>query len=73
MNDLSFSSSSPQLCICFCVISIKRHIHGKSFYAERTPQLPFSAHKKQVEKRMASVGEVGELMEGDDRYIYMCV
>ena len=23
------------------------------------PQLPFSAHKKQVEKRMASVGEVG--------------
>ena len=34
------------------------------------PQLPFSAHKKQVEKRMASVGEVGGgggLMEGDDR------
>ena len=52
----------PQLC---CVISIKRHIHGKSFYSERNPpQLPFSAHKKQVEKRMASVGEVGE---GDDR------
>ena len=51
----------PQLFICFCVISIKRHIYGKSFYAERTPpppQLPFSAHKKQVEKRMASVGEV---------------
>ena len=23
------------------------------------PQLPFSVHKKQVEKRMASVGEVG--------------
>ena len=23
------------------------------------PQLPFSAHKKQVEKRMALVGEVG--------------
>ena len=59
----------PQLC---CVISIKRHIHGKSFYAERTPQLPFSAHKKQVEKRMASVGEVGgswrEMIE-----IYICV
>ena len=67
MNDLSLSSS-PQLCICFSVISIKRHIHGKSFYAERTPpQLLFSAHKKQVEKRMASVGEVGGLMEGDDR------
>ena len=49
----------PQLCICFCVISMKTHIHGKSFYAERTPQLPFSAHEKQVEKRMASVGEVG--------------
>ena len=32
------------------------------------PQLLFSAHKKQVEKkRMASVGEVGGLMEGDDR------
>ena len=34
------------------------------------PQLPFSAHKKQVEKRMASVGEVGGgggFMEGDDR------
>ena len=32
------------------------------------PKLPFSAHKKQVEKkRMASVGEVGGLMEGDDR------
>ena len=47
-----------QLC---CVIPIKRHIHGKSFYAERTPppQLPFHAHKKQVEKGMASVGEVG--------------
>ena len=26
---------------------------------EPPPQLPFSAHKKQVEKRMASVGEVG--------------
>ena len=54
----------PQLC---CVISVKRHIDGKSFYAERPPQLPFSAHKKQVEKRMASVGEVGGFMEGDDR------
>ena len=52
------------------MISIKRHIHGKSFYAERTPQLPFSAHKKQVEKIMASVGEMGGLMEGDDRDIY---
>ena len=32
------------------------------------PKLPFSAHKKQVEKkRMASVGEVVGLMEGDDR------
>ena len=31
------------------------------------PQLPFSAHKKQVEKRMASMGEVGGFMEGDDR------
>ena len=59
MNDLSFSFSSPTLYL-LCVISIKRHIYGKSFYAERTPpQLPFSAHKKQVEKRMASVGEVG--------------
>ena len=35
---------------------------------EPPPKLPFSAHKKQVEKkRMASVGEVGGLMEGDDR------
>ena len=30
------------------------------------PQLPFSAHKKQVEKRMASVAG---FMEGDDRYV----
>ena len=37
------------------------------------PQLPFSAHKKQVEKRMASVGEVGGFMEGDDRDIYVTV
>ena len=40
------------------------------------PPLPFSAHKKQVGKRMASVGEVGGggggLMEGDYRLeIYM--
>ena len=28
------------------------------------PQLPFSAHKKQLEKRMASVGKVGGFMEG---------
>ena len=83
MNDLSFSSSSPTL-LC----DIKRHIHGKSFSAERTPppQLPISAHKKQVEKRMASVGEVwggggvhggrgggGSWREMIDRDIYMCV
>ena len=41
------------------------------------PQLPFSAHKKQVEKRMASVGEVwgggGSWREMIDRDIYMCV
>ena len=35
-----------------------------SMQKEAPPQLPFSAHKKQVEKRMASVGG---LMEGDDR------
>ena len=28
------------------------------------PQLPFSAHKKQVEKRMASVGEVAGVHGG---------
>ena len=28
------------------------------------PQLPFSAHKKQVEKRMASVGQVGGGVDG---------
>ena len=46
-----------------------------SMQKEPPPQLPFSAHKKQVEKRMASVGEVGGFMEGDDRYryIYVCV
>ena len=67
----------PQL---FCVISIKRHIHGKSFYAEPPPPLPpppqlsFSAHKKQVEKRVASVGEVGgSWREMIDRDIYVCV
>ena len=40
------------------------------------PQLPFSAHKKQVEKRMASAGEVGgggSWREMIDRDIYMCV
>ena len=44
------------------------------FMQKEPPQLPFSAHKKQVENRMASVGEVcvwggggGGLMEGDDR------
>ena len=30
-----------------------------SMQKEPPPQLPFSAHKKEVEKRMASVGEVG--------------
>ena len=38
------------------------------------PQLPFSAHKKQVEKRMASVGEVGgSWREMIDRDIYVTV
>ena len=61
----------PQLC---CVISIKRHIHGKSFYAERTPQLPFSAHKKQVEKEWPQWGKWGgSWREMIDRDIYMCV
>ena len=45
----------------------------ESLSMQNPPQLPFSAHKKQVEKIMASVGEVGGLMEGDDRYIYICV
>ena len=36
MNDLSLSFSSLTLYL-LCVISIKRHIYGKSFYAERTP------------------------------------
>ena len=59
MNDLSLSSS-PQF---FSVISWKVFLCRKN-----PPKLPFSAHKKQVEKkRMASVGEVGGLMEGDDR------
>ena len=59
MNDLSLSSS-PQF---FSVISWKVFLCRKN-----PPQLPFSAYKKQVEKkRMASVGEVGGLMEGDDR------
>ena len=44
-----------------------------SMQKDPPPQLPFSAHKKQVEKRMASVGEVGGLMEGDDRYIYIYI
>ena len=44
----------PTLYLLLCDIY---QIHGKSFYAERTPpHLPFSAHKKQVKKRMASVG-----------------
>ena len=54
MNDLSFSSSSPTL-LC--------DIYQKAHSWKEPPQLPFSAHKKQMEKRMASVGEVG----GDDR------
>ena len=38
------------------------------------PQLPFSAHKKQLEKRMASVGEVGgSWREMIDRDIYVTV
>ena len=41
---------------------------------KESPQLPFSAHKKQVEKRMASVGEVGSSWrEMIDTDIYMCV
>ena len=39
------------------------------------PQLPFSVHKKQVRKRMASVGE-GGWMEGENVFvwhIYVCV
>ena len=61
MNDLSLSSS-PQF---FSVISWKVFLCRKN---PPPPQLPFSAHKKQVEKKgMASVGEVGGLMEGDDR------
>ena len=60
MNDLSLSSS-PQF---FSVISWKVFLCRKN----PPPKLPFSAHKKQVEKkRMASVGEVGGWMEGDDR------
>ena len=31
---------------------------------KKAPQLPFSAHKKQLEKRMASVGEVGGVHGG---------
>ena len=46
--------------------------HGKYFYAERTPPPPNSPlvhikSKWKKKKRMASVGEVGGLMEGDDR------
>ena len=39
------------------------------------PQLPFSVHKKQVRKRMASVG-AGGWMEGENVFvwhIYVCV
>ena len=71
MNDLSFSSSSPTLYLLLCDVYQKAH-SWKVFLCRKNPpppQLPFSAHKKQVEKRMASVGEVGGggLMEGDDR------
>ena len=61
-----------QLC---CVISKGTFMENLSMQKE-PPQLPFSAHKKQVEKRLASVGEVGGggggswregFMEGDDR------
>ena len=76
MNDLSFSSSFPTLLTC----DIYQKAHSWKIFLYRKnppppPQLPFSAHKKQVEKRMASVGEVGGFMEGDDRrrYIYVCV
>ena len=64
MNDLSFSSSSPTL---LCDIYQKAHSWKVFLCRKNPPQLPFSAHKKQVEKRMASVGEVGGFMEGDDR------
>ena len=68
MNDLSFSSSSPTL---LCDIYQKAHSWKVFLCRKNPPQLPFSAQKKQVEKRMASVGEVGGggggFMEGDDR------
>ena len=68
MNDLSFSSSSPTLYLLLCDIYQKAHLWKVFLCRKNPPQLPFSAHKKQVEKRMASVGEVGGgLMEGDDR------
>ena len=66
----------PQLC---CVISSKRHIHGKSFYAERTPpNSPLVHTKSKWKKIMASVGEVGgggggSWREMIDRDIYVCV
>ena len=72
MNDLSFSSSSPTL---LCDIYQKAHSWKVFLCRKNPPQLPFSAHKKQVEKRMASVGAVGggSWREMIDRYIYICV
>ena len=73
MNDLSFSSSSPTL---LCDIYQKAHSWKVFLCRKNPPQLPFSAHKKQVEKRMASVGEEGgggSWSEMIDRDIYVCV
>ena len=72
MNDLSFSSFSPAL---LCDIYQKAH-SWKVFLCRKNPtQLHFSAHKKQLEKRMASVGEVrgGSWREMIDRDIYVTV
>ena len=63
MNDLSFSSSSPTLYLLLCDIYQKAH-SWKVFLCRKNPLTPFSAHKKQVEKRMASVGEVGGGVDG---------
>ena len=69
-----FLLPAPTLYLLLCDVY---QIHGKPFYAERTPppQLPFSAHKKQVKKRMASV-KAGGWMEGENVFvwhIYVCV
>ena len=62
----------PQLC---CVISIKRHIHGKSFYAERTPpNSPLVHTKSKWKKEWPQWGKWGgSWREMIDRDIYMCV